>query len=92
MAQQATPGIRIEDADGRVIAACDGPLTNGECPMAGAGEPIPCAGRLVRPTSSFGRVGWEMRVSPAAADCPLRTRRVWAKQPGHRWGPSATTA
>lgn len=92
MSRQAVPGVRIEDADGRVVAACDGPLAGGECPMASAGEAIPCAGHLVRPITSFGRAGWEMRVSPAATDCPLRTRRVWAKEPGRRWGPSATTA
>jgi len=92
MATQAIHEVRIEDVDGRAVAACDGPLAGGQCPMVEEGEAIPCAGRLVRPATSLGRAGWEMRVSPAATDCPLRTRRVWAKEPGRRWGPSATTA
>ncbi len=86
-------GIRIQDEEGRVVGHCDGPLHDGSCPMASAEAPrVPCAGRLVRPASSYGRAGWEMRVAPDAAGCPLRTRRVWAKQPGHRWGPTATGA
>jgi len=86
----AVIGVTIEDADGRVVSHCTGPAPDGSCPIAGAGNAVPCAGRVVRP-AGVGRAGWEMRVSPVARECPMHTRRVWAKQTGHRWGPSATT-
>lgn len=88
----AAASITIQDAEGRVVGTCSGPLADGSCPLRAAGGAVPCAGRVVQPLSSYGRAGWEMRVSPAAMECPLRTRRVWAKEPGHRWGASATTA
>ena len=86
-----TGGARIHDEDGRVVGVCGGPLPSGDCPMVTAGYAVPCAGHVVTPVTAAGPAGWEMRVSPVATDCPMRSRRVWAKQPGHRWGPAATS-
>ncbi len=77
--------------DGRVLGTCAGPGSGGGCTAATAGGPAPCAGHVLR-TQSSGRAGWEMRVPPAVGSCPLLARRVWAKQPGRRWGPAGTTA
>jgi len=85
--------VAIQAEDGRIVRHCSGPLGDGSCPVAppSGGRP-PCAGQIVQPLSSYGRAGWELRVSPTATGCPLRAPRVWAKQPGRRWGPTATTA
>jgi hypothetical protein len=87
----APDGVRIRDEDGRVVATCPGPREDGACSMASTGS-LPCAGRVVQPIASHGRAGWELRVSPAPRVCPLQAGRVWAKQPGRRWGPAGTTA
>lgn len=80
----------ILDDEGRVLGTCDGPDAEGGCPHAGADGSVPCAGHVLH-TQSSGRAGWELRVHPVVAGCPLAAPRMWAKQPGHRWGPVATT-
>jgi hypothetical protein len=83
--------VTIGDTEGRVVGHCSGPSPDGRCPIAGEAAAVPCAGHRVQ-TASQGRAGWEIRVSPAATECPLLTRRVWAKEPGHRWGPTTQTS
>jgi hypothetical protein len=81
----------ILDEDGRVLDTCSGPDQSGRCPKTADDGTLPCAGHILH-TQSTGRAGWELRVHPMAIDCPLQAPRVWAKQPGHRWGPAHTTA
>jgi len=85
---QAT--TQVLDEEGRVLGTCNGPDALGRCSAASEDGTAPCAGHVLR-TQSTGRAGWELRVPPLPAGCPLSARRVWAKQPGRRWGPVATT-
>ena len=80
----------ILDDEGRVLGTCNGPDAGGNCSRTADDGTVPCAGHVLR-TESSGRAGWELRVHPVVAGCPLAARRAWAKQPGRRWGPVATT-
>lgn len=65
--------ILILDRDTRaLVSQCSGPTSEGRCPTAVAGSPVPCAGRRVVPAYGTGIEGWRLTILDAPEElCPL---------------------
>ncbi|HZS13290.1 MAG TPA: hypothetical protein VFC09_01705 [Candidatus Dormibacteraeota bacterium] len=66
--------LLLDPATRAIVAQCSGPAENGDCPNAGAGGVVPCAGRRIVPAYGTGIEGWHLTVVDThRTSCPLAT-------------------